>query len=180
MTIAHETAKMEAERYLSERCGTYEQRTVRYSAVAQQLFWMGMNDSHTLFDLGAGMCDFDVFLRNEMDWRGRYVPVDKSIDGTDVERWRPVVRPDFITAIELVEHLRMPIHHMSLWLHYAKRGVVLTTPNTDHLGRQAVLDMDRTHMTPVYQDNLNLLGFRHKVESFFGGEKDSIIAWREC
>lgn len=97
-----------AVRYLWQRTGSYEQRCVRYEAVADELFAARLGDQHLLMDVGAGTCDFDTYLRVDRGWRGRYLAVDASIDGVDLETWRPEVRADYVTAIEVLEHVRQP------------------------------------------------------------------------
>lgn len=162
--------------YLGERTGTLEYRFIRYSAVADELFARGMNDDSILADLGAGGCDFDFYLRTVRGWKGRYLPVDASIDGTDFEDgWCPRVRFDFVVAIELLEHVSRPDQLLADVLR--KTDVfVATTPNTDKLGDEFVRNQDRTHIRPIYQEDLRRWGASTvRVGSFFGKPEDSLL-----
>ena len=162
--------------YLDERTGTLEYRFLRYAAVADELFAQGMDDRSLLVDLGAGTCDFDFYLRTVRGWKGRYVPVDASIDGTDLADWTPMVRYDFVVAIEVLEHLTCPELLLDRLLPWAG-CLVATTPNTDELGDTFVREIDRTHACPIYQHDLENWG-ANKVEvlSFFGKPDDSLLA----
>lgn len=170
--------QQDAEQYLSERTGRLEYRFLRYGAVADALEARGLDDSSLLADFGAGMCDFDFYLRSVRGWKGRYVPIDASIDGVDLgdPTWFPRIRPDFSTAIEVVEHL--PDWQRFVWKlrHVTREAVVLTTPNTDVLGAEYVREMDRTHVSPVWRNQLHAAGFATHVESFFGQPGDSLLA----
>lgn len=163
--------------YLGERTGTLEYRFQRYAAVADELFARGMGDDSILADLGAGGCDFDFYLRCVRGWKGRYLPVDASIDGTDFERgWTPKVRFDFITAIELIEHVSTPSSLIDD-MRRASDVVVITTPNTDMLGDEFVRAQDRTHVRPIYQRDLREWSADTiEVRSFFGKPNDSLLA----
>lgn len=171
-------ARADALAYLAQRRGTMEYRFVRYSAVADELYAMGMGDGSLLVDVGAGACDLDFYLRTERGWKGRYLPVDASIDGTDLEVWRPPVRADYFAAVEVLEHL---VNARALAVHMigaADGGVVVTTPNTDVLGTQAVRDMDATHVRPIFGAELGSWGFRVRTRSFFGQPDDSMLGTR--
>lgn len=163
--------------YLNERTGTLEYRFIRYSAVADELFARGMSDHSILVDLGAGTCDFDFYLRTVRGWKGRYLPVDASIDGTDFEDgWCPRVTFDFAVAIELLEHVTKPYQLTQDILRKAK-VFVATTPNTDELGETYVRAIDRTHVRPIYKADLEVWHANPiKVCSFFGKPKDSLLA----
>jgi hypothetical protein len=167
--------KQACQGYLNERCSSYWFRCRRYKAVADKLFELGLKDSHTMFDLGAGRCDFDYYMRTTRKWRGRYVPIDGSIDGTNLEKWFPV-EAEWYVAIEVVEHLSFPIHFLWDCMYHVRKGMVITTPNpktTDVLG------MDPTHITPVYANQLrDPLLFKVETRSFFGKPKDSLLAWK--
>jgi len=165
--------------YLAERTGTLEYRFQRYAAVADELFARGMDDSSLLADLGAGGCDFDFYLRAVRGWKGRYLPVDASIDGTDLEQlgWTyPIGGTDFTVAIELLEHISTPSSLLDDML-LAAPVVVITTPNTDVLGEEYVRAIDRTHVRPIWESELRDWGATEiKARSFFGKERDSLLA----
>lgn len=180
MTATHQQA---CEDYLRSRTGKYEWRCVRYDAVAINLFGLGLDNDDIIVDLGAGWCEFDHRLRTHWDWRGRYVPIDGSIDGTDLETWFPERRHQaaFYTAIEVLEHMEDPLRLLAAMERAATKGVVLTTPNprtTDVLG------MDPTHKTPISSDTLCKWGYARvgncgwQEASFYGQPADSLIAWK--
>lgn len=164
--------------YMDERTGKYEYRAVRYRKAIQTMFDNGLDDSMTIFDVGAGMTEFDYCLRVEFDWRGRYIPVDGGIDGTDLNNWMPPREAHWFVALELLEHLRnwgVLMYRMQM---KASQGVVVSTPNprtTDVIG------MDPTHVCEVSAEDLSR-GWDFKVteETFYGGvfsngEPDSLF-----
>jgi hypothetical protein len=169
--------RQEALDYLGERTGTLEYRFLRYAAVADELFAQGMDDSSILADLGAGACDFDFYLRTVRGWKGRYLPVDASIDGTDFEkRWLPRVNFDFVVAIELLEHLHDP-YLFVVDVTYVAGVFIATTPNIGELGADYVKEIDRTHVFPLDTLDLCQMGAeRVDVCSFFGKPNDSLLA----
>lgn len=167
--------------YLGGRTGRLEYRFIRYGAVADELQSIGMDDSSLLMDLGAGMCDFDFYLRTVRGWKGRYLPVDRAIDGGDLDEYIPPWSQfaDFVTAIEVLEHLERPGLLAGSACRAARVGAVFTTPNTDVLGVEVVREMDPTHISPLTQRDLEWWGFDVKVEAFFGQPQDSLLAtWR--
>jgi hypothetical protein len=123
------------------------------------------------------MTEFDYCLRREYDWRGRYIPIDGGIDGTNLNSWIPPRDGHWFVALELIEHLhnwRGLVEWMKI---KASKGVVLSTPNprtTDVIG------MDPTHVCEIPADNLRLLDFKVTEETFYGGiwsngEPDSLF-----
>lgn len=160
--------------YRDTRRGTFEFRArTRYKAVADRLFAMGLNDHHTLIDVGAGSCQFGLYLRQQ-GWRGIYIPIDAVIDGTDLEAWEPFPA-DFIVCIEVLEHLRHPEDLTWSVMKAARCGVVLTTPNTETVD---VLGCDPTHVSVVPAWALEGLSFKVERHSWFGVPADSLLAWR--
>lgn len=164
--------------YLGERTGTLEYRFQRYAAVADELQAAGLDDSRIIADLGAGMGDFDFYLRTIRGFKGRYLPVDAAINGVDLSMgWRPPVTFDFVTAIELIEHLASPEKLIDEAVNAATKAVIITTPNTDALGESYVKRIDRTHVRPIYEHDLRAWGADKIVEaSFFGKPDDSYLA----
>ena len=170
------------DQYMDDRTGKYEYRAVRYRAAIEWMIANGLDDSMTVVDVGAGMTEFDYTLRAEYGFRGRYIPVDGGIDGTDLNVWTPPREAHFFVALELVEHLtewRSLVHKMQT---KAIRGVALSTPNpltTDVLG------MDPTHVCEVHRDDLWDYDFTVSEETFYGGvfsggKPDSLFAtWRK-
>lgn len=164
--------------YMDERTGKYEYRAVRYRHAIDLMYSEGLNDSMTIFDVGAGMTEFDYTLRAEYGWRGRYIPIDGGIDGTDLNQWTPPREAHWFVALELVEHLNNWRGLVEKMLSNASQGVVLSTPNprtTDVIG------MDPTHVVEVHPWELEAYGFRVSEETFYGGvfsngEPDSLFA----
>lgn len=158
------------ETYLQGRRGTYEFRCQRYSAVGRFI-----NDPlDSVCDVGAGRCEFARYMRS-LSWAGSYHPVDGSLDGTDLNHWRPTERYDWFVAIEVLEHLDDPYTLMQKLEAKANKGVIITTPNPEVVD---VLDIDPTHVTPMHPHEFTLLGWRHEIRSFFAKENDSILAWK--
>jgi len=152
--------------YLLKREGKYEWRAVRYRKAIKWLFKQGLNNNMTIFDVGAGMTEFDYCLRKEFDWRGRYIPVDGSICGVDLNDWIPPREAHFCVGLEIIEHL----HN---WEDFVKNlqskstcGVVLSTPNPNTTD---VLEMDATHCCEIFPEQLSSLGFSISEEMFYGG-----------
>lgn len=163
--------------YRDTRQGTYEFRSrTRYKAVADRLFRLGLNSSHSIIDVGAGSMQFGQHML-ERQWSGKYIPVDAVIDGTNLETWKaPFPGPDFIVCIEVVEHLQQPNRLLFEMVQAARRGVVLTTPNSEAVN---VLTCDPTHVSVVPAADLERDGFTVERHSWFGVENDSLLAWMQ-
>jgi hypothetical protein len=171
------------EQYLSERTGTYEFRCIRYAAVADKLLLMGFGPRDSVMDIGAGRQEFCRFLR-EQGWQGEYTPIDGSIDGTDLDAWVPWSQglsvPDWMVAIEVIEHLHEPQRMLTL-MQMASEGMVITTPNPETTD---VLGMDRTHVTEIWPQDLAIAGLEWERATLFASpewrkENDSLIGWRK-
>jgi hypothetical protein len=160
--------------YRDTRKGTYEFRArTRYKAVADRLFALGMNNRHTLVDVGAGTCQFGQYLR-ERGWRGEYIPIDAVIDGTDLETW--TARPaDYMVSIEVVEHVHSPYRLLDTMVRNARRAIVITTPNHEAVD---VIGCDPTHVSVVPAWALEGDGFTVERASWFGVPDDTLLAWR--
>lgn len=170
------------DQYMDDRTGKYEYRAVRYRAAIQWMLDNGLDDSMTVVDVGAGMTEFDYCLRTEFNWRGRYIPVDGGIDGTDLNVWTPPREAHFFVALELVEHLVNWPTLVDRMMEKASMGVCLSTPNpktTDVIG------MDPTHVCEVHDWQLRGKGFYVRETMFYGGvfsegKPDSLFAtWRK-
>lgn len=170
--------------YMDERTGKYEYRRVRYAAAGDWLIGNALNrgadtNSLTVFDIGAGMTEFDYFMRTEHEWRGRYIPIDGGIGGDahNLEVWTPPREAHYFVALEIIEHLDNWERLVKTMQEHATMGVVISTPNprtTDVLG------MDPTHKTEIHIDMLEDLGFTVLEETFYGGvfsngEPDSLF-----
>ncbi|MGH8906946.1 MAG: hypothetical protein ACRD0K_10615 [Egibacteraceae bacterium] len=162
------------DRYLAERTSTYESRRTRYSKAAGRLRERGLADSDTLVDVAAGWTEFDYCLRHELDWRGRYIPIDGGIDGTDLHTWVPARRAEWFVALEIIEHLVDPARLVLLMQAHADKGLVISTPNP------AVVDvkaMDPTHVTPVPAGTLVRWGLHVEVCCLYGQMDDGLLGW---
>lgn len=161
----------QCDNYLGCRTGKYEWRQVRYRAAGDAMFPISNDD--TIFDLGAGMTELDYCLRVDYDWRGRYIPIDGGIDGTDLESWFPPRRGDWFVGLEIIEHLYNWRSMVIKAQYMANKGVILSTPNprtTDVLG------MDETHVVAITPGELEDLGFTVEERSFYGQPNDSLFA----
>lgn len=162
----------QCDNYLGCRTGKYEWRQVRYRA-AGDFMYPRLRHEDTVFDMGAGMTEFDYCLRVDYDWRGRYIPVDGGIDGTDLNSWFPPRRAEWFVGLEIIEHLEDWERLVLLAQFMSLKGVVLSTPNprtTDVLG------MDDTHVCAVTAGELEELGFTVEERSFYGQPNDSLFA----
>lgn len=176
LTVNSPTQIRRCDEYLRARTGRYEWRCERYSAVAEKMIDAGLCDGDMVIDVGAGWTEFDVYLR-DLGWRGRYFPVDGSLDGTDLEVWFPPREAEFIVAIELLEHLQWPGRLAQAMTDKATKLVAITTPNPETTD---VLGMDATHQTEIWPFMMEAWGFKHEVRSFYGQRDDSLLAWREA
>jgi hypothetical protein len=163
--------------YLDARTSTYEFRCLRYYAVLTRLWRMGMIHSDSVMDLGAGRQDFCRYLREVYKWKGIYVPVDGSIDGTDLNTWEPSIMADWVVGIEVAEHLSDPYGFLEKCMRAAKRGVVFTTPNPLKVD---VFACDPTHISEVRDLERLGPGWTFSYESLFGIPEDTLIGryWR--
>jgi hypothetical protein len=160
--------------YLANRRATYEERKRRFRDVAQVLVReIGLASGDTLVDLGAGHCQFDFFLRAEIGWMGRYVPIDGSFDGTDLETWEPKGQADVYVLMETVEHLDDPLRLLRIL--NPRRGIVLTTPNPATVD---VLKCDPDHRSQVSAQELREMGYSVREVTYFGVQRDTLLAWR--
>ena len=169
------------DQYMDDRTGKYEYRAVRYRAAIDWMKSQGLDDTMTVVDVGAGMTEFDYTLRAEYGWRGRYIPVDGGIDGTDLRSWIPPRDAHFFVALELFEHLYNWERLAVVMQSKATIGVVASTPNPETTD---VIGMDPTHVVEVHKEHLDLLGFNVVESTFYGGvfsdgKPDSLFAtWR--
>ena len=151
---------------------TYENRHQLYTRVAYELFELGLGDEDKIVEVGAASGEFDYFMRAEQDWRGIYLPIDVSIDGTNLEEWAPLLHSSFFVSIDRLSELRSPFSLMSMLQIRARKGVVVTVPNPD-FKEQAP---DRRIVTAISTDDFHLHGWEASKDSFFGNTEDSIIA----
>jgi len=165
---------VECERYLAARTGRYEWRRTRYRHAAKRLVAGGLSDQDTLVDVGAGWTELDYYLRRELDWRGRYLPVDGAIDGVDLNHWTPPRAASWYVALELIEHLHDAARLVAAMRRAATKGVILSTPNADQVDVSA---MDPTHVTPVTAALLCNWGLQVEVCCLYGQPADGLIAW---
>lgn len=134
----------------------------------------GLTDDMTVMDIGAGWTEFDYTLRAEFGWKGRYIPIDGSIDGTDLERWAAPRQVEWIVGLEIIEHVEKPARLLAQMYTASTRGTILSTPNprtTDVLG------MDPTHKVAIEKKWLETKGFTVVESSFYGQPADSLFAY---
>ena len=181
-----------ADQYLNSRTGCYEMRCGRYDAALEAMHQIGLDDSCTVLDVGAGMGEFGVrlhtgyelagwsevlganrYARNLEPSRARYWPVDAALDGTDLETWRPPRRVEFVVCLEVLEHLRNARLLLSDMVACSTRGVVVSTPNP---ATTDVLGMDPTHVQPCPRSMFEQMGFYVEPRSFYGQPDDSLFA----
>lgn len=151
--------------YLAEREGKYEYRAIRYRAAIEAMLANGLDDSMTVVDVGAGMTEFDYCLRAEYNWRGRYIPVDGGIDGTDIRTWTPR-QAHFFVALEILEHINTWQTVVKRMKDAATKGVIVSTPDPMYCD---VLAMDPTHVVGIGRMSLESVGFEVTNERFYGG-----------
>jgi hypothetical protein len=152
--------------YLSERTGSYEYRAIRYRKTIQWMLDNGLTDDMTVIDVGAGWTEFDYTLRVEFNWRGRYIPIDGGVDGTDLNTWIPFREAHFFVALEILEHLHDPLRLLEAMKLNAVKGVAISTPNPETTD---VLAMDQTHVIEVGRDMLESAGLTVEDCLFYGG-----------
>ena len=140
--------KAECEAYLRAQ-GPWESRSRRYRAVWRALLQMGFMTGDLVVDVGAGMCDFARYMYRTENQQFRYLPLDGSIDGRDIEKMREEFPfGDWMVCIETVEHMHDPYGLLDVMKARANKGVAVTTPNprvTDVLA----LDSDHKHAISI-------------------------------
>lgn len=151
--------------YMAEREGKYEYRAIRYRAAIEKMFAHGLDDSMTVVDIGAGMTEFDYCLRAEYNWRGRYIPVDGGIDGTDIRTFTPRTAHWFV-ALEIYEHMHEWREVNSRLKAAVTKGIVVSTPYPEACD---VIAMDPTHVVAIDSDMLAKEGFDVTFHNFYGG-----------
>lgn len=151
--------------YLARREGTFETRAVRYRAALTALRDLGLSDTHTLFDIGAGWTELDIVLRVEGHWRGRYIPVDQGTCGSDLESWGPPRTAEFAVALEVLEHLADPWGLVER-LQQHVGAIIVSVPDPETVD---VLGIDDTHQTVISRTDLEKRGFQVRSEKFYGG-----------
>jgi hypothetical protein len=117
------------DQYLIARVGRYKWRRTRYRKAAGRLRERSLANNDTLIDVAAGWTEFDYCLRQELDWRGRYIPVDGGIDGTDLDLWVPARHAEWFVALEILEHFTDPARLLWAMQAHADKGLIISTPN---------------------------------------------------
>jgi hypothetical protein len=163
----------EAIKYMNSRMGTFEFRAkTRYMKAYCALVSIGLKSEHVLLDIGAGSCQFDHFMRTRFRWMGRYLPVDATLDGTNLNNWKPKAKVDFVVCLETLEHLKVPDRMLRHIRSAAKYGAVVTVPNPDVVD---VLRCDPTHVSVVDPGMLLRHGFEVTPVNCFGKKDDTLL-----
>lgn len=162
------------DRYLAQRASTYAWRRIRYRKAAGRLRERGLADTDTLVDVAAGWTELDYCLRHELDWRGRYIPIDGGIDGTDLNSWVPLRRAEWFVALEILEHLADPARLVQVMKAHADKGLIVSTPNPAVVD---VMAMDPTHITAVPEETLDQWGLYVEVCTLYGQPDDGLLGW---
>ena len=173
-----------ADEYLAARTGCYQFRCERYDAALTAMYGLGLDDSCTVLDIGAGWHEFGCRMY-EGRWipdedgicerhpcRARYWPVDAALDGTDLDQWSPVRKVEYIVALEVLEHLHNPVRLLRQMMAHATRGVLVSTPNPETVD---VLAIDSTHVQPIARTMLEREGMLVEESSFYGQPADSLL-----
>ena len=150
----------------------YYRRARRYGDVIDCLVQLGLTNDETVVDVGAGWTEFDFCLRTTAAWKGRYIPVDGSHDGVDLEVWSPPRQAEYFVCLELLEHLENPRRLLMELRANATKGVFISTPNP---ATTDVLGMDSTHKTPIHMDDLLAWGAWQTWERTYYGKKDDSL-----
>lgn len=164
--------------YMASRAGRYEHRAVRYRAAAEFFTGLQLDDTSTVYDLGAGWTEFDYCLRAEYAWRGRYIPVDAGITEVDLNHWMPERPVEFTAALEIIEHLYDPMRLVCAMQAATTRGIAVSVPNPRTVD---VLGIDETHVAIITPQMLEAEGFHVEERLFYGGvysdgEPDALFA----
>lgn len=169
MNGADQIAQCEA--YLRVPRGPYDARKLRYQVAGERLFDAKLSNWDVLVDVGAGRTELDLSLRRDYGWRGRYVPVDGWLDGTDLNTWDPPRDFDWFAALEVLEHLGDPARLVRALQRHATKGIVITTPNPEVWDVRA---MDPTHVSPLSETQLREWGFDTTKHTFYGKYQDGL------
>ena len=155
----------EADNYLGQRKGPFSKRIARH-ALACQVLAPHLTDADTVTDIGAGWTELDYVLRTQLDWRGRYNPVDWALQDIDLETWEPYRPAEFTVALDILEHMHNPTAVLDRLINASTRGVIITVPNP---GAQDIFAMDDTHVSEVTADMLKAHGFQVAEVNLYHG-----------
>lgn len=154
-----------ADSYMAERTARFEWRVERYRAALEAMSELGLNHKQTVLDVGAGWTELDAILRTDGQWRGRYIPADFGVDGTDLEYWKPPRPVDFAVALEIIKHLH-DLWRLVFDLKRAASAVIISVPNPETTD---VLGMDDDHKTVIHRAEIKDRGFVVSDCTFYGG-----------
>lgn len=164
--------------YLSLRTGSYDYRAVRYRLAAHFMQQNSLDNNSTVYDIGAGWTELDYCLRTELDWRGRYIPIDGGISSVDLNTWIPERTVEFSVALEILEHLGDPVRLIKELQVHSRQGIIVSVPNPRTVD---VIGIDETHVTVVTREMLEEQGFTVVEKTLYGGvfsdgEPDALFA----
>ena len=149
----------------------YAERKIRYQVASEQMRRGGLDDRDAVIDVGAGGTELDFRLRTGHGWRGRYVPVDGWMDGTDLECRSPARPFEWFAVLEVLEHLHDPFRLLRELMKSAATGLVVTTPNP--------FVHDPTHFTPITREMPEDAGMATSLHDCYGDPEDGIAGlWR--
>jgi len=174
MDLSPQEWKAECEAYLTAQ-GPWVARSRRYRAASLALNHMGFQNGDLVVDVGAGMCDFAAFMYTE-GYRFRYVPIDGSISGIDLESdILTLLHADWYVCIETIEHMADPWMLADFMQGYADKGMVITTPNAAVTN---VLELDPTHKCGLTLDDFYDHGYLANTESIHYDQDTILATWQ--
>lgn len=150
----------------------YHDRVQMYAWAYATLRSLGLAHGDIVLDLGAGYCDFDMYLRQQ-GWFGRYVPLDACIDpALDLETWTPPYEAQWIVALDVLEHLHEWRRLVGYAVEYATKGVVVSTADAATID---VLAMHPSHVSALRAVDLADAGLT--VDTHDLGAYRQLVGW---
>lgn len=164
----------------NEEYGTYNQRLPEYRLVYAALQDLQLIKGDRILDLGAAFGDLGWYL-HEQGWRGVYVPVDMTIDGTNLEDYEIPDGFNFIVAEQVIEHV-LEWEKLLDKIEAKNCGVVIVTPNKLEVGEhdKEGLPHQMAHVSLLTPDDLEQRGYKVYTCSLTGRVDDTIVATKLC
>jgi len=160
--------------------GTFNERIPEYRLVHAALQDLQLIDGDRILDLGAAFADLGRYLYKE-GWEGVYVPVDMTIDGTDLEDYEVPDGFNFIVAEQVIEHV-LEWEKLLDKIEAKNCGVVIITPNKLAVGEHDKEDLPHqmAHVSLLTPDDLEQRGYKVSTCSLAGRVDDTIVATKLC